>query len=244
MKKLLLISAALCLLATSAFASGVDLVVTACPGNAGSSNDAGSLDCAGGATLILLGVFQPAEAITDLVAADAILDFTVTGGDLNAPSAAFWDLQTNNSAALNGASGRPATLCVGYNNAFGVANSGFAAAAAVQASNRVRVATTSYRPSNLNAALNQKIFGFQLLLDLSTSAEASGAGGNGCMLPIAFALEQIVPGSAANNPVTTLTSGATNPSPSATSQVVLANTSGQPVPAARHSWGQLKSLYR
>ena len=149
MKKLLLISAALCLLATSAFASGVDLVVTACPGNAGSSNDAGTLDCAGGATLILLGVFQPAEAITDLVAADAILDFTVTGGDLGS-SANFWDLQVNNSAALNGAPGRPSTLCVGYTNAFGVANSGFAAAAAVQSSNRVRVATTSYRPSNLS----------------------------------------------------------------------------------------------
>ena len=243
MKKLLLISAALCMLATSAFASGVDLVVTACPGVAGSSNDAGLLDCAGGATLVLLGVFQPAEAITDLVAADAILDFTVTGGDMSS-TANFWDLQTNNSAALNGASGRPTTGCSTYNNAFGVANSGFAAAAAVQSSNRVRVATTSYRPSNLNATLNQKIFGFQLLLDLSTSAEASGAGGLGCMLPIAFALEQIVPGSAANNPVTTLTTGATNPSPSATSQVVLANTSGQPVPAARHSWGQLKSLYR
>ena len=238
MKKLLLISAALCLLATSAFASGIDLVVGACPGIAGSSNDAGTLDCAGGATLMLLGVFQPAEAISDLVAADAILDFTV-GGDL-ATTAKFWDLQTNNSAALNGAPGRPATLCVGYTNAFGVANSGFAAAAAVQSSNRVRVATTSYRPSNLNATLNQKIFAFQLLIDLSTSSEASGAGGPGCTLPIAFALEQIVPGSASNAPVTTLTTGASGPA----SQVVLANSGSQPVPAARHSWGQLKSLYR
>lgn len=237
MKKVLLLSTALCWFATSAFAVGADLTVVACPGVAGASNDAGALDCAGGSTLVLLGTFQPAEAIADLVAADAILDFTVAGGDMNS-SASFWDLQVSNSAALNGAAARPGSGCSTYNNAFGVANSGFAAAAAVQRSDRVRVATTSYRPSNLAATLNQKIFAFQLLIDLSTSAEASGSGGTGCTLPIALALEQIIPGSASNAPVTTLTSG------SSALNYVLANGGSLPTATSRRSWGQLKAMFR
>ena len=240
MKKILLLCAALCLFATSAFAVGADLTVVACPGVAGASNDAGTLDCAGGSTLVLLGTFQPAEAIADLVAADAILDITV--GNANGPDN-FWDLQTVNSAALNGAPSRPTSGCSTYNNAFGVANSGFAAAAAVQAPTRVRVATTSYRPSNLAATLNQKIFAFQLLIDLSTSVEA-GVGGTatGCLNPAGIVLEQIIPGSASNAPVTTLTTGTGTVTGGLNS--VIANGAGLPTPAARHSWGQLKSLYR
>ncbi len=237
MKKTLLLCGLLCLFATSAFAIGADLTVVACPGVAGASNDAGTLNCAGGSTLLLLGTFQPAEAIADLVAADAILDFTIAGGDINS-SANFWDLQTNNSAALNGAPGRPTSGCSTYANAFGVANSGFAAAAAVQRSDRVRVATTSYRPNNLATTANQKIFAFQLLIDLSTSAEASGAGGNGCLQPIALALEQIIPGSASNAPVTTLTSG------SSALNYVLANGGSLPTATSRRSWGQLKAMFR
>ena len=240
MKKILLLCAALCLFASSAYAVGCDLTVVACPGVAGASNDAGTLDCAGGVTLVVLGTFQPAEAIADLVAADAILDITVANANSGSN---FWDFQTANSAALNGAPNRPATLCSTYTNAFGVANSGFAAAAAVQSPNRVRIATTSYRPSNLAAALNQKIFAFQLSFDLSTSAEANQGGtSTGCQSPAGIVLEQIIPGSASNAPVTTLSTG-TGTIPGGLNSVI-ANGAGLPTAATRHTWGQLKNMYR
>ena len=72
MKKIVLCCAAMALVASSAFASGVDLTVTACPGNAGASNDAGLLDCAGGQVVQLLATFLPNESISDLVGIDVV----------------------------------------------------------------------------------------------------------------------------------------------------------------------------
>ena len=227
----------LALLALPAHAVGVDLNVVACPGNAGSSNDAGTLDCAGGSTLVLLGTFQPAEAIADLVAADAILDMTIVG-DVHSTQN-FWDLGTANQVALNGAPGRPAAGCPNYVNAFGVANSGFATAAAVQAPNRIRMATTSYRINNLAVVANERIFAFQLLFDLSTSVEANQGGTmTGCLTPMGIGVEGLVPGSASSTPVTTLTAG------SASLNTVVANGGNPPVPLAPQSWERLKSMYR
>ena len=73
MKKTLIISAALCLFAASAFASGINLTVTACPNNTGAGNDAGTLDCLGGGIVTMLATFQPAEGIADLVGLDTRL---------------------------------------------------------------------------------------------------------------------------------------------------------------------------
>lgn len=236
MKRALLLAALLCVAATDAFAIGCDLTVNACPGNAGASNDAGTLDCAGGAVLTLLATFQPAEVITDLVAADCILDFCVQG-DITG-SANFWDMETANSGALNASPQRPTTGCTGYLNAFGVANSGSAFAAARRSESMVRIATTSYRPSNVAVNINAKVFAIALLIDASTSFEASGSPAYGCLMPNGISLEQIIPGSANNSPVTTLTSG------SQMLNYVFVNGSGVVTPTQRHSWGALKAMYR
>src|SRR5205823_5942005 len=82
-----------------AFAAGVDLSVIACPGNAGASSDAGSLDCAGGELLQLLGVFQPNEAHPDLVGIDATVTLTTLGA-ITGPDD-FWDFAGVNAVALS-----------------------------------------------------------------------------------------------------------------------------------------------
>ena len=234
MKKLLLLCAALCLFASSAHAVGCDLTVIACPGGAGASNDAGTLDCAGGAGIILLGTFQPNEAITDLVAADAILDFNVTGG---VAASNFWDLEVANNAALGITRARPAICSPTYANSWSPAGSGEGAAAAVQSATRCRVATTCYRPTNLNAALNAKLFGFQLSIDGSTAFEAGGTA-TGCLTPVGVSLQQLTPQAASGAPTTILTTG------SQMLNTVIINGAGLPTPTTHRSWGALKSLYR
>src|SRR5712691_11413880 len=98
MKKILLTLAMMALAASASFASGVDLSVVACPGGAGASSDAGTLDCAGGASLGLMAVYQPVEALPDLAGIDVVFDMQING-DVGS-DANFWDLAGVNSAAL------------------------------------------------------------------------------------------------------------------------------------------------
>ena len=241
MKKLLLISAALCLFATSAFASGISLTVTACPGGAGATGSAGTIDCATGGIITMLAVFQPAEAISDLVGIDAILDVTVNG-DVTGPQN-FWDFAIVNAAGLGTDHRRPAAGCsVGsvYTNTWNVGSAGSAAAGLVRGPSQVRIAAQCQRPSLLAVVANQKLFGFQMTIDPSTSSEQGGLA-NGCTSAAGVVLEHIIPGSAGGSPTTTLTSpdGA-----SGQGQSVIFNGASLPTKASRHSWGQLKSLYR
>src|SRR5438045_2560887 len=132
MKRTLLALAAILLLASSAFASGVDLSVHACPGNAGVSSDAGTLDCASGQVLTLYAVFQPVAAIPDLVEVDMRFDLVVDG-DLTS-DATFWNFEhndgaPNNEAGLTANRQRPATGCSGYTNTWSAPGAGDAVAA-------------------------------------------------------------------------------------------------------------------
>ena len=111
MKKIALLCAASMLVVSSAFASGVDLTVNACPGSAGASNDAGQLDCAGGQVVTLLATFLPNENLSDFVAIDVVYMVNVAG-DIGS-DATFWNFATN-SDALDVQSGRPASGCSDY----------------------------------------------------------------------------------------------------------------------------------
>ena len=235
MKKLLLVAAML-LVAGSAFAGGINFTVVACPGGAGATGDAGTLDCAGGQIVAMLATWQPAEPISDLVGIDAILDVTVNGDVTTA--ATFWDLAVTNAPGTDHR--RPTTLCTLYNNVWNVAGAGSAALGIIRGPGSVRLAAQCQRPTLFSAALNQKLFGFQMSVDASTSTEAGGVN-SGCSTAAAVALEQIIPGSANNNATTTLTS----PDPTTGGgTVVIFNGASLPTSSSRHSWGQLKSLYR
>ena len=105
-----------------------------------------------------------------------------------------------------------------------------------------RIFGTCARPSALNVAANQKLFGFQLSIDLSTSVEAAQGGTCvGCTVPGCLVWNSGFPANFSNTPMTTLTG------PFLGSNVLSFNggaTLCGAVPAKKHTWGQLKSLYR
>jgi len=243
MKKLLLTSAALCLLATSAFAGGLNLTVGGCPNNgtAVANGDAGTLDCATGTGVTMLVTFMPAEAIADLVGIDLIMDITVNG-DVNS-TANFWDFAVNNSGGLQTDHRRPAAGCTApvYQNQWNVSSAGSAAAGAIRGPGSVRIAGQCQRPTLFVATANQRLFGIQFTVDPSTSVEQGGTGA-GCSTPAGFALQHVLPASANNLPVTLLTEP--DPTTAPFGQRVMFNGAALPTPADRHSWGQLKNLYR
>lgn len=238
MKKILLLCTAMALFVTSAFAAGVDLTVVACPGGTGETQSA-TLDCTGASgPVTLLVSFEPNEAITDLVAADMLMDLGITGGDLGS-SANFWDFAVANTGGLSVSRLRPSVGCSAFTNAWSVAGSGEGSGALIKSPTAERVAMSVFRPSNLSVAAGQKIFGIQATIDPTTAVEAGGSG-VGCSMPVNLVLNQLNPGSAGGAPTTPLTSGAL------VGNCVSVNGGNNcaAVPTSRHTWGQLKSLYR
>ena len=243
MKKLLLVTAALALCASSAFAVGVDLSFNACPGNAGSVQ-AGVIDCAGGGVLTALMTFAPAEAITDLVAVDTIVDIFVQAGDIHS-NANFWDFETTNQAGVGMNHVRAASGCstpVVYANTWNKTGAGVSLGALVRSPQNVRLAAGTYRPDFFAASANQRLFSYQLMFDGSTSTEAGGSAG-GCSNPAIVIVQHAIPQSSAGTPTTTLTGPNDNASSCASiNGGVPVNCNG--VATQRHTWSQLKSLYR
>jgi hypothetical protein len=240
MKKLLLASAALALCASSAFAVGVDLNFDACPGNTGATQDA-TIDCAAGGMLTAHLTFAPAEAIADLVALDTLLDLYITGGDINAASGNFWDFQNTNQNGLGLLHTRPSAGCTGYTNTWNQTGAGVSLGALVRSPSNVRVAAGSYRPGAISTIANQKLYGYQLTIDAATSTQGGGTQG-GCQLAAAVVIDHAIPQSSIGTPTTMLTGP--NLNASLCGHLNGDVTSCGAVPTVRHTWNQLKSLYR
>jgi len=247
MKKVLVLAGLMALCAASAFAApaGVDISFNACPLNAGSAQT-GAIDCAGGGILIGLVTFAPAEAITDLVAVDTIVDFFLQtpGADINS-NANFWDFATFNQSGIGLNHLRAGTGCstpTVYANTWNKTGAGVSLAAIVKSPTNVRLSAGSYRPDNFSATAGQNLFGYQLSLDGSTSTEAGGTGA-GCTDAAIVVVQQATPQSSSGSPTTILTGPSNNVSPcSSINGGVTANCAA--VPTQRHTWSQLKSLYR
>jgi len=245
MKKALVLAGLMAMCAATAFAApaGVDLSFTACPLNVGSSQ-AGVIDCAGGGILTALVTFAPAEAVTDLVAVDTIVDIFLNSGDVNS-SADFWDFETTNQAGVGMNHLRASSGCstpTAYANTWNKTGAGVSLGAAKKGAQYVRIAAGAYRPDNFAASAGQNLFGYQLSFDGSTAVEAGGTA-NGCSTPAIIVVQQAIPQSAAGAPTTTLTGPSNNTTPcSSINGGVIANC--QTVPTQRHTWSQLKSLYR
>ena len=239
MPRLLLTIAFLSLLASSAFAVGIDLSVAACPGDPGATATTGTLDCAGGHSVTLLATFMPAEPYTDLVAVDMLFDLAL---DVDvATNATFWDFEHANTEGLGTNHRMPASGCATYTNTWNPAGSASAWAAFVRSPSIVRILSLCYRPTNLAVLRNQRLFGMQLIIYTSTAIESQGTA-TGCTSSVCMVLQQALPGTASaqvNTPLTT---------PSVFgNQITInggSNTKCFAVPAVRHTWGQLKSLYR
>ena len=241
MKRILVLCAAMALFATSAFAVGADLSAVACPSGAGASADGGTLDCANSGVLTMYIVFQPGESAPDLTGIDVVLDLQVNG-DLNS-DASFWDFELVNVAALAVSHTRPSTICNAYTNSWQPAGSGEGALASRSGVQVERIKALAYRPTPLAYVTNQKLFGMSVTIDGSQSAEGGGnAAAVGCSKPTCFVLNNVFPRLVSGTPTMDLS----GPSSFGNTVTVNGATAAQclVVPTKKHTWGQLKSLYR
>jgi len=247
MKRLLLLLLGGMLCGASAFAAapGVDLSFNACPLNAGSTQ-AGVIDCTGGGALTALVTFAPAEAITDLVAFDTIVDVHLQAGDIGT-DANFWDFQAGNASAVSANHLKPAAGCntpTAYANTWNTPGAGATVSALVRSPRDVRLSAGSHRPDGFAAAAGQNLFGYQLTFDGSSSVEAGGSA-SGCSVPTIVVVESAAPRSGSGAPTTAFG----NCSPSNNPEGCSAINGAVPIeccglPVQRRTWSQLKSLYR
>jgi hypothetical protein len=251
MKKIVLFSAALALVASAAFAGGIDLSTVACPDNPGATSSA-TLDCAGGVPVTVLITWSPNENITQLASLQGLMEIGV-GGDLNS-AAGFWNFDPAgcNPGALTTANARPSSGCATagsvYPNTFSGGISG--QSTANRSSTTEEVAWSVARASAGTANAGTRQFGMQLTVDASTSAESGGGSCTGCTLPACLYQKTAKPGSFDNNEDASLTKLET-PTGFGASQTIsnLFTFNGgvgqcAAVPVKKNTWGQLKSLYR
>jgi hypothetical protein len=243
MKRVLALLAAMTLCTSTAFAVGCDLSVYGCPGDSGATYDAGSLDCAGGITLMVLATWMPAEDLPDLGGIDAIFDVYVYG-DVGS-DATFWDFSGSNSNAVTVSHVRPDSPgCNAYRNTWGLAGSGATSQSLYRSPSLVRIMATCFRPSGLHYTPNMKMWGLQLLIDTSTSTDATPPGaGIGCTKPACMVLNSIQPRAVSGNDGQALVAPSTFGNVVVTNRAdAISSCTGDPV--IRHTWGRLKSLYR
>ncbi len=197
--------------AAAAHAGGIDLSVTACPGNPGAvGGDGGTIDCAGTAGVVVLGTFAPDEEIPDLVGLDVLLKMSVAP-DLDAGG--FWNMDPAGCGYQNGGtlavfSARPPVGCgVPLYLPIWMANgSGGAMAAARTGGSTQSIAIVCWRASTASVASDQRLFGFQLAIDANYSIEAGGVC-TGCTNPVCLEWVSARPGSAGALTPTPLTAG-------------------------------------
>jgi hypothetical protein len=248
MKRPILVVAAMLVLATSAHAvGGIDLSVNACPGNPGAIGDVVPIDCASGASTVILGTWAPAVDIAGLVSLDGLLYLYVPAG---LAQAGFWDFAEGcNSSALSTSKDRPGTGCAqpDYLDCWSPNGSGTAVATSYAGGDRgnfIAIVFTSYRPTLLSVSADQNLFGVQIVIDGRNAMEAGGSCA-GCSQQVSLAWTEASPGSACC-PTAHLSSpsGHYPGFGNCIGFSGLPHCSGWPVPTIKRTWGQLKSLYR
>jgi hypothetical protein len=229
------------LFASQAMASGVGLSVNACPGNPGASTDAGTLDCAGGQQLTMLLTFASSVAISSMTG----VEFEITAivdGDLSA-GAAFWDFDGVNHAGWHADRSRPAAGCANYTDAWTGPGTSVLWGGSSHEGSVLRLEVACSRSTELAIAAEQPIFGAQVVFDGAQSVEAGGTL-PGCPLGICFAVPYAaIYGHAARLPVVSGL-GAMSEFPNILTVNGTPQSGCLTVPARRHTWGQLKTLYR
>jgi len=253
MRRVFVVLIASILSATPAFAGGVDISYGACPGGAGASGNAGSLDCAGGGETTLLLTWQPPQAIPDLLECEFHLQLTV-GGDLYT-NASFWFIQQfdniGNSNGFDVNYNRPSLPgCSAYRNIWGAVSchgANIGAEVGPSPTSNEDVVILSYRCVPGSVAAEEKVFGAQFTIRAWTSDEYTGHDANrGCSLPVCLTVTHAQPrtqtganGGADPAPIT----GAASFSNTVAINGAVAGACGA-VPARRATWGSLKQLYR
>jgi len=206
MTRMLVLCASMLLATSLAQAGGMDLTINACPGAAGAlGGEVGSVDCANGSSVAILGTFVAGDNITDLIALDSVLALE-TSPSLD--TSTFWDWTTSGCGAgvvgINAL--RPSAGCAAYTNTWTPSGSGGATKAIRTSGSGERIAIVCYRGASLSVTAVQKLFAFQIVLDLSQALEQAGEC-TGCGQPVCLRWLSARPASAAGNPTTELTHG-------------------------------------
>jgi hypothetical protein len=246
MKKILFTGAAMLLVASAAFAGGIDLSVGACPGNAGSvGGETGAVDCTADPgnelAVVVLATWAANEALTDLVGLDGLLEMQVQP-DLDAGG--FWNVDPAGcgAAGMNSSQVRPAGCTTpAYNNLWSPAGSGTAIAAIRRGPAVQRMAFTVFRPTLATVAANARLFGAQIMFN--AGGDLAGAC-PGCSNTVAMVFNSGKPGTA-GSPATEL-NNSTGLSAGFSNCVGFNGGAANclAVPTKKRTWGQLKSLYR
>lgn len=252
MKTLGTVALAFCLasFASSAQAvGGIDLSLDACPDNAGAIAST-TVDCAAGGTLTILATWAPAQAIPDLVGIDALLKLAV-GGDLNS-NAGFWNFDPASGLSfpcdpnrLSTSQLRPPTGCDApdYLDAWNANGSLGQIACGDRAPILEEIAFACARPSPLSVVAGQRVFGAQILIDLTIPDGTCP----GCTLPVCinwFAAHPASNGAVSPDELRAPTGyGAAQ---GISNLLTFNGGTGlcAATPARRSTWGQLKTLYR
>jgi len=243
MKKVLFAGAAMLLVASAAFGAGIDLSIGACPGAGGVGEEGGDPGCGGEPTVSVLATFAPAEAITDLVGIDALLEIQALP-DLDAAN--FWNVSAGGCGlGLAGdnflASNVRPTGCANHTNTWA---GGIGGASALRRGPAIeRIAFACARATALNVIANQRLFGAQLVFNGNGESETNGC--VGCSAPVTMVWNSGKPASQGASTPSEL-NNASGAFPAVTN--CMGFNGGGPncaaVPARKATWGQLKSLYR
>jgi len=232
---------ALCLsvFATSASAITGELSIQACPGDA-SATQALDLDCAGGGSVALFGVFATSIDFPDLVALEGILEIGLANSTL--AESPFWDFQSGNRFSVH--ERRPAQGCADYVDIWNEAGSQSAFVFRQIGPAALQIELACARSTSTPVTAGEKLFGFQAVVDMGDATQAGG-GFAGCPAPLEIDWMSVSAESWSGNStdeygVCHLPPTYCTPKPPLSK--VLFN--GTAVPTLPRSWGRLKSLYR
>ncbi len=258
----------------TAIAGSIALSVGGCPGNVGAlggdatrvpedcghnpfcsgtdySNFTGprAIDCSTGDPIVILATWTPNEDIPDLSNLDGSLKIE-TDGDLT--QSTFWNFDPVgcNVTALSSSQLRPASGCDApdYLDAWNAPGSGSAVGGALSSPTKEKLSFTCYRPTPLSVTAGQKLFGIQIIVDVSKSADRGGTCSSCCTAGnLGIGWEVARPGSLGSSVPTNISwANGFSLAPGFTDAVGLFSTAAAcaAVPTTRHTWGQLKSLYR
>ena len=248
MRTLVLSMSILVLVSTHAVAGGIELSANACPDNPGAL-PTGTVDCAGGSGLVILGTWTPNEAISDLSNLDGSLDLSVQG-DLNSSSTFWnWDPMSSCASVVRSNQARPTSGCASppYLDTWDVADAGTGIGAIQIFPSNERIVFTCYRPLPLTVAAGARLFGVQITIDGRQAVEGGGTC-TGCTNTGCLVWLEGRPGSfGASNPSFLYGPDPTIGQSQAITNVFLINGAAACVgivPVRKQTWGELKSLYR
>jgi hypothetical protein len=259
MKKILVLSFGLMLVASAAFAqAGLHMKWAGCPNNP-AATPSEDFTCDGSVHL-LHGTFSVAAPTAGVVAMDGIIDLQYTTPDVPA----FWQFQSGacNESGIVLNDGRPAApACAAATNSntlCGAGGSGcdaFITAYAYGAAigfppNRARLLFTLARASTSPVTLAQSLptnahFAFQFSFFEDNASEIGGAC-DGCLAGVAMTWNQaVLYNTSATAGGEGIAAAISSADPGSADAHSFSNCTGcQTVPTKARSWGQLKSLYR